>query len=850
MIKSQKNALTAIIALTICLAFSLSFFSGGNAFALSPIRALLLKPTTETQYFYMDEPYSLHADESNLYVTSFNRSVYTFTLNGAYVETKTLSANASKAVTCGTALFTLQNDVLTDNVSTALLADTVDIAASDSQLYAITPDRLVIFPVTEGKADTVSATTVSLPFIPVCVAVSDGGVYLSAASGKNSYRSDIYRYALSDGTLSLVYERAPSVDSMTARLSTDVLITLQGGTLQRYELKNGLLKAAVSVTEQDLRCISSNSKNIFALTGDGKILSFTFDLTDKRETVASSSSQKGFFNAPSFAATRKSSLFVADTGNNRIVRITGNDYSEIAFDFIMPTAVAVDNLGNIYVSHNMDTIEIFDTQMQHSNSFVISGAVITDLIFDSKNNLYAVSGGKTVYRVGAQQTTAQTVYEGGVTALTVAPDSVTPYILDNASKEIFALKENGAQKVMDFNCDAADFAVDIKQNFYLLALSGSIYKYSSADGYKEDISAPTDYESGFEVGSKSTKIILSTVKNESLNYGDIIVCDTLRHCIKKIDGAAFGVSVVDESFIPPAVDGDDTPNDIITDPDDPDYRIVRTALSDADVYEKPIEMSPFYKIAQGRKVIVASYELEESDAFAFVLIDDLSSSPSRLVAGYVYKVLLSDPLPYEPPAASDATTYNDRTPVYKWPSRNAETLKGYNNVAKGTKFTLLNFVKDYEDEYPNAIKWYRINVDGLGEGYVAASDMSVRNYQPIYTRPQTNAVIISVNGSVGAPLYEEIDGEFVISTGDQPLFTDTRVEVVGAFDVSKKYTQVKYFDENLGTLTGYVETIYLKYDGVSVLLIVVIILIILTCIGLTLTLVWRFAAKRRQITKA
>ena len=62
------------------------------------------------------------------------------------------------------------------------------------------------------------------------------------------------------------------------------------------------------------------------------------------------------------------------------------------------------------------------------------------------------------------------------------------------------------------------------------------------------------------------------------------------------------------------------------------------------------------------------------------------------------------------------------------------------------------------------------------------------------------------------------------------LATGTRIEVVGAFDTSKQYTQVKYLDAELGTLTCYVPTEYVKYNGVNVVPIVAVVVIAITLV--------------------
>ena len=124
------------------------------------------------------------------------------------------------------------------------------------------------------------------------------------------------------------------------------------------------------------------------------------------------------------------------------------------------------------------------------------------------------------------------------------------------------------------------------------------------------------------------------------------------------------------------------------------------------------------------------------------------------------------------------------------PSLNAEKTR--ENLPKDTMVSLLNFA----DYVSAGTRWYFAQLEDGTRGYIPASAVSVRNFIPDGIRPQYNAVIKSYNGSVGAKVYALTDGNYE-EIENSFLLTGTKIEVVGAFDTSEKYTEIKYFDERL-----------------------------------------------------
>ena len=829
-------ALASVLGL-ICAVFSLPVAHAEND---GGIVADIVMPKTDTVYRYIDEPRSVTAGDTALYVTTYAGKAEVFTLGGAYTDTLTLGTDTVKTVIGGASLFALSSGKLLSADGAEVNCgegEVIDASGFGNSVYALKSSEVVRMNVSDGA---ITGERVSAP-LPLgdnaaakLVAAAGDNAFVAVSTGRNSYLCDIYM--VSGEKVSKVFSKAPMIDGMVSP-TPDSLVALQSGELCRYELKNGMLLRVSGCNVRGVHSVSANSSAVYALTGEGAVIKYGLDLKSHDELLASASDKLGFYRRQSNISTRKSALIVSDFGNDRVVKLGDDGASSIDFEFIQPMAAVSDNLGNIYVAHNMDTVDVFSPSLEHADRLTLDGAVIADLRFDPLNTLYALTADGKIFARGASgDGFAPYGGDGRFDGICVAPDGHTLYAMMRTNKEIVRVTKKGSETLFKYSRDAVSFTVDIENSFYLLGTDGSVVKYFAEGDYAEsDTLAPVIENVGDLVGAD--KIVISTVKNELLDYGDLLVSDPVRHCIRKINGKSLGVKVVDDNFVPPVLDNIAAPFSYES--------IVRTAVVDLEIYEKPMEMSPIYSVAKGRKVLVISYDTGVG-AFARIFVDDPVTR--RGVYGYVYKAQLSAPLAYSAPEAEKVRVYNDNTPLYKLPSRNAPKLNGYEKLDKDTALTLADFVRDYADDYSDSQRWYRVRL-GSCEGYVAASDVSVNSFEPIFVRPQTNAVIISVNGSTGAPLYLLDDGQYVMSV-DQPLETGTRVEVVDTFDASEKLTKIKYYDAEKGTLTGYVETVYLKYDGVGILPVIVAVLLLLTIVAIVITVIWRNIANKKKLTKA
>ena len=72
------------------------------------------------------------------------------------------------------------------------------------------------------------------------------------------------------------------------------------------------------------------------------------------------------------------------------------------------------------------------------------------------------------------------------------------------------------------------------------------------------------------------------------------------------------------------------------------------------------------------------------------------------------------------------------------------------------------------------------------------------------------------------------------------------MEVVGSFDSSEKYTEVKFVDSH-GTITCFVETAYINYNGINIVLLVAIIVIMITVILASIIVARVMRNKRKNL---
>ncbi len=805
---------------------------GENTVALSPIEI-----ESDIDYRLFDAPTAVFADASGILVAEKN-AVKSISNDGA-VEVVRSGINADKVYRTNNFLITLENGSIHSyyGADTAVYDEHefIDIDVEQNTLYALTADGYMTVPLGDTSFDGTKAeyfqfTSAEYPRIRAhALSICDGKIFVAIDSAIFKNKHDIVSVETADGVgkLTAVFMQSDTILSMTAMDYNNTLYTVTRDGAYGYTMGSHP-ELAYSEHGTLLTNIYAFDGFIYALDTLDGLKKLSADLTSIKSLLASASDANGFFNMPSGVAIKNSTLFVADTVNDRVATY-GSELNFISdVDFDNPVSVACDSTGAVYVAHSVgDVVKITSS----GNTTVTVDGIIKQIAVDADKTLYILTrDGLWIYDGEQPVKVGNSAYK----AITLAAGRDELYALDGNTVKKLNVTDGAVEEKVYCPADPAAFALAVDLNGNVFTLTQSRIIRTTARGEQTEFSMTVDGEA-YSLGFSSGAMALCTVDNSFVSYGNLIIADTYKHRVFSADGAALGVKLIDDDYDVPEIKDDTTP-------DCYDGGLIRVALYDTPVFSRPMETPPVYTIAQGRKVIVAQYDLEDSREYSLILIDNLSTG--ELLQGYVYRDALSEPLPYAAPPASSGTVYASATPVYKWPSQNAKAVTGFGAVERATQFEMLDFVSEYRDDYNNL--WYRIRIADQYEGYILAANISVLGYDPIFIRPAYDAEIISYNGSTFAQAYELVDGEY--REIDMTFKTGTQVEVVGTFDTSVEYTLIKYLDPDYGTLTCYVKTVYLKYKGVNVVMIVAIVVASITVVLAAIIIARVVYLKKKRLT--
>lgn len=825
-----RKSFKFFIAFTVAAVWALALvlLGAGAPLAETETQTVELTPVevqyTDITYHCFDAPAFVYADSLGLLVSGANLTeavsaeteitaryknapadkIYRHIEHGEHAEYLITLHSGELASVCGDTATALPSDELF-----------VDFAVNGDVLYALSERALTKVSLGAQSFDQTTVQTVELvsdelsAVTATDVTVCDGVVYIAVRSAFGR-KQDVCSVA-QNGALTAKLRQSDEVVSLSADGTNGLIYSLTRDELTAYSVSTsgGLVKKHYTRGTQ-FQSVSAYNGYVYALDSLNGVHKLSADLSSDKTLLAASSVAKGFFNTPTATAVKNSALYIADSMNGRVA-IYGRMAEYAGREFVDPVSVACDSAGAVYVAYEYDKIGVFENgnfSLDNERSVAVNAGAIKQIAVDYDKTVYILADGglyKAAYGKAAEKLD-ETHYKA--IALSVGREELYA-LTDNA---VIKFENNKtAVKLCDAPADAVSLAADIDGNVFILTLDG-IVAYNGNTANKVPFTLNGE---AYSLGGKYGHITLCTVENEFVGHGDVIVTDTLRHRVFKADGrAALGVKLIDDDYQVPDVAGD-------TSPDYYGDGLIRTALRNTDVYSLPMETRAVYTITAGRNVIVPMYDLDETREYSLVLIDDLDNG--KLVQGYVYKNALSEPLSYSAPPAETGSIYNAATPIYKYPSRNAATVRGYSAVDQKVEFFMLDFVESYRDDY--GYLWYRVALDDGCEGYILSINISTTDYEPIFIRPAYDAKIISYKNSRFAAGYKIENGEYV-KIAELP--TGTQVEIIGAFDSSERYTKVKFLDAERGTLTCYVETVYIEYEGVNIVLIVAVIVIVVT----------------------
>ena len=865
----KRKTLTKIfLAAALIAAVAFALFSlretcaKANAETVSNVFAPPSKEQTQTVYNYFEDPTAMSADGEYLYLLD-NGKVKRFSISD-YSRDENYELSESETVTAfsviGGIVVTVENGnvYIYNNPSSRneLLNDETYIAVyiDETHVYAQTNNNTIR---KKSRVETAEPQTYSYNQIKKFT-VLKGEIYFS--TNHSSSRRDDIMYFQSDGTAYPAVENVLSVIDMYAAGETLVVADSKDISVYSrgiYELIRE--NSTETITDTVAVTVSRNGAVVYLLDADKAVTQYLKNLENGVCVTASVSSEPGFFSSPTDVVTRRNRTYIVDRNNNRIVIHDGEKYSALSEGLFRPIAVTVDHAGNLYAAYSENKIAVFDSQEKRttdpqSETISVVDAdgkakriAIADIKCDAKANLYLLTRDNSLFvcKVGTDDFVPVDGVAGNITLLDVSPNSSYVYFAqseNNGNKTtVKRIGANGIETVLSDLSHVVDFAVDADNSLYVLFSGERIVRYDNASK-----------ESKAEVINDCTslsRITVSNVYHEGvIGYRDVIVTETVRHTIRIVSCSLFGVEASIDK-IDPAIDS--ALSSAPTQATDA-AKLIRTITKDgAEVFAQSSEITLITTLPIGFKVIVPAYN--ENAAYSLVIADKVVFGTSTISAepwaGYVNNEFLSDPLPYSSEHETDCTAWISDVPIYKYPSRQAPKIE---EASQGTTLKLLDFVSEKSlygyidnfitnDEYRNAHRWYRVSFerdDKQYEGFVIANSVSVLLGNPdLSVHPQVNAKIIAKDKkypTVGATVYFiDENGEYVADPRFQPIAVGTGVEVIGAFDSSKPYTQIAFYTSN-GTVKAYVETANLKYQGVNVVGIVAIVILIITVILLIL----------------
>lgn len=795
-----------------------------GAISLTPIKT----DNADVKYYCFENPLSVFADGAGIVVACENGfynvsgetevtqkrdipadKVYRHLEHGEHSEYIIVLSGGRITLYCGDA----EGVVL--SASDGPLDGIADFAVYGDTLYAVSGGSLISALLGAESFDaSVAVTALHSPRYNDVrashVATVNGTVYVVTQSAFGS-RNDVC-FVSDGGELMTALLQSDGVLSMTA--DNAALYTLTRDAVIKYSVaaSGGLIKKSDALGAEFID-IYTYGGNVYALDSLNALHRLSGELSSDTVLLASSSDVKGYFNMPSDIAVKNSTIYVADTLNDRIA-IYGDSIEYTEREFINPVSVYRDSASNVYVAYEYNKIGIFAggdfSEENERTVFAPELGYIVQIAVDAEKTIYILSStGLWTLENSASRPVLSDATRYKAITLGVGRNGL--YALSDEA--VYKLDGGGKTKACDAPDTAVSIAADLDGSVYILTRNSILcVKSDRTEEYSLSVGGEP-----YTLGGGLGRIVLCTVHNAYASHGDVLIADGYKHRIFKADGTALGVTLIDENYVVPDVANS-------SDPAFYGDGLIRTATRNTEVFARPMESEPIYTIARGRNVIVPVYTLEETLEYSLVLIDD--TERGRLVQGYVFRDSLSAPLPYVAPPAAVGTVFNSATPIYKFPSRHSRPVRGYSAVDDNTKLDMLDFVEAFRDDYNNL--WYRVKLGADAEGFILAVNLSISNYEPVFIRPAYNAEIISYKNSEFAVGYElSADGKYTEITA---LPVGTQVEVVGAFDSSKEYTEVKFTDGERGTMSCYVKTVYIRYNGVNIVLLVAIIVIMITVI--------------------
>ncbi len=801
---------------------------------LNEFSALAQEPVysdSQIKYYYFAEPTSIAANEDGVAILD-NNEIKVFDNENEFIQSLKVSNDTFKINYYGKYLFSLSPDGIMRDGKTFVQGEFSDFACSENLLYTVNDNYIYSYlidnPQSEPATYDIKNYLDNVRYFTIQAITAVGtDIYFSVPGHINKNFSDIYKFDTMNSIVTLLYRQQQQISELAYN---DRLIAKINRGIVRFDESFDELIVSSVYEDDELKDLCAYGGSIYTLDLLGTVKSIDSYGTIKT-LIASASDAVGFYNMPVSVFTKNHSIIVADFLNNRISVADDNGYKYIS-DISRPIGAVLNNYNNYYIAHEVNSLSVFDGNLKYIKKLTLPGR-IKAISSDSFNHIFAIAE-KSLYLID-DDTAAKIPLEFEPNNIYCNSNNGKTY-LSSASGIYRLINEDEkwiTQSIADV--DANIFAVDDEETVFVLK-NNRITSYSD-----NNIGVDIEADEG------DSYIYLSTVKSRNIDYGDLLIVNSIKHCLSKIPYSEIGSKSIAHTFENPNINAP-IPNIAQSAP------IIRMIANDTKLFTAPFDSDVKLTLSKGQRVIV-DY-LQSTECFSLILYSNaLSGMSEKLVYGFVYTESLT-PVNYEyaKPTTPESIIYNNNTPVYKYPSVFSPTLKKFqkNDTVKLLDFAALTSEGDISDGYfldDLDYKWFRIELENGNEGFIIASDLTNNDITKPDIYPQINGSIIEFNGKTRTQIYiyDEVSKNY-IPTGDT-LEAGTRIEILDLpFDPTVKYCRILYHKEGTGTVECYVLSDFVRYNSKNFAQYIAVIIIV-SCVflGICTFILIKYIKKRRTL---
>jgi|GEM_PF-4825681 len=646
-------------------------------------------------------------------------------------------------------------------------ASTVSKPFTATKLFTADGDKIFAADVNKINVISDTPTSVALNFTPTSLAADNGLLYLLTTDTVNVYSTADY--------------------SLLDTVNVSAMIG-QGGTLHNITAFNSQITVSYSSTADGIAVLTANQ--LGKLTYD-RLITTTGATLDR-------------LNNPTSLVSYGSDIFVADSGNNRILQSLSQSLTANA-----PYKLAADGTYVYYA----DSQGLFACN-KDTKSVVTVGAYagITDMTVIDNTLYFATADTLFSYSQGV----VTTVKSGAFSALCASKCGEWLYLVENNS--ICAISRSGAATLFSLPLSSLELSSTVMSveadsfgNLYVLYSQDSEYYFAKLE---------RQYN-GFGIGQK--------IKIESVTPTDFAIVDNsvyftsnAPHALCRING-----QTLDESGI--EITQNFTSAFVL-----PDYTASVPLLDEANIYKVTTNSYCLFATPD-------SYELAYNCA-ENTLLYSLTNDAYNFGGRDYYFVMLNGKTYYVPanavtalvegvPSVSRGAALFNNTVIYKYPDINSVKLA---SLSKGNTFDVTGDVCGYSNSY-----WYSVTIDG-NVGYIKRADVGLAA-APVAT-PTADSSSVPV---VKKYYAETIDENVLVyaladpnSTIINSLGIGAQVELLEPFNSSELFTYITY-----GEICGFVYTSSLSTTGLTPAQITALVIVAFAAV---LIVIIRIASKKQD----